>query len=86
MTTVHQLDYHNKTIYAIKNDASRYAWAGYFLFVLISSLVGDTTILIASLKYRAINLHKVIVVTIQHIALCDLMVTIVAVGCSLTVS
>ena len=75
MTTVHQLDYHNKTIYAIKNDASRYTWAGYVLFVLISSLVGDTTILIASFKYRAFNLHKVVVVIIQHIAFCDLMLT-----------
>ena len=76
MVTSHDFEYHNKTIYAIKNDASRYAWAGYFLFVIISSFVGDTIILIASLKYKAFNLHKVIVVIIQHIAFCDLMVTV----------
>ena len=79
MTTSHDFEYHNKTIYGITNDASLYAWAGYFLFVIISSLVGDTTILIASLKYKAIKLHKVIVVIIQHIAFCDLMVTVISV-------
>ena len=75
MTTSHDYPYSNKTAYGIENDAIRYAWAGYFLFVLISSLVGDSTILIASLKYRAFNLHKVMVVIIQHRAFCDLMVT-----------
>ena len=80
MTTInHDPEYSNKTLFSIKNDAARYAWAGYLLLVLISSLVGDTTILIASLKYRVFNLHKVIVVTIQHIAFCDLMVTITGV-------
>ena len=67
-------NYSNETIYGIESSALRYAWAGYFLFVLLSSLIGDTTILIASIKCRAIKLHKVIVVIIQHIAFCDLMV------------
>ena len=62
--------------YIIKSDAVRYLWAGYFVFVLLSSLIGDTTILIASIKYRAFKLHKVIVVIIQHIAVCDLLVSI----------
>ena len=80
MTTInHDPEYSNKTLFSIKNDAARYAWAGYLLLVLISSLVGDTTILIASLKYRVFNLHKVIVVTIQHIAFCDQMVTVTGV-------
>ena len=80
MTTIHDFEYHNKTIYGIKNDASRFAWAGYSLFVIISSLIGDTTILIASLKYKAFNLHKVIVIIIQHIASCDLMMTVMFVA------
>ena len=79
MTREEDYQYSNKTLFGIKSDAERYAGAGYGLFVIISSLVGDTIILIASLKYRAINLHKVIVVTIRHIALCDLMVTLVSV-------
>ena len=61
---------------SIKSDTVRYLWAGYFVFVLLSSLIGDTTILIASIKYRAIKLHKVIVVIIQHIAVCDLLISI----------
>ena len=76
MNTDQYYQYSNKTLFAIKSDAERYAWAGYYLFVIISSLVGDTTILIASLKYGAIKLHRVIVVIIQHIALCDLLVTL----------
>ena len=76
MATIHRHLYHTETIFSIKNDLSRYAWAGYLLFVLISSLLGDIVILIASSKYRAFNLHKVIVATIQNIAFYDLMVTI----------
>ena len=39
----------------------------------MSSWIGDTTILVASIKYKALKLQKVIVVIIQHIAVCDLM-------------
>ena len=67
--------YSNKTAYGIKRDDMRYIWAGYYLFVIASSLIGDTTILIASIKYKAFKLHRVIIVVIQHIAFCDLMVS-----------
>ena len=53
----------------------RYTWAGYYLFVIASSLIGDTTILIASIKYKAFKLHRVIIVIIQHMAFCDLIVS-----------
>ena len=66
----------NKTRYGIENDAWRYTWAGYYLFVILSSLIGDSTILVASMKYIAIKLHKVIVTIIQHIAVCDLLVVV----------
>ena len=46
------------------------------MFVILSSFTGDSTILIASIKYNAFRLHRVIVVIIQHIAVCDLLVTI----------
>ena len=68
-------EYSNKTAYGITSDAVRYTWAGYYLFVIASSFVGDTTILIASIKYRAFKLHRVIIVIIQHIAFCDLIVS-----------
>ena len=62
--------------YKFESDASRYAWAWYRLFVAVSSLIGDTTILIASIKYRAFKLHKLNIVPIQQIAFCDLMVSL----------
>ena len=72
MTTSHD----DEAQYAIKSDAERYVWAGFLLFVLASSLIGDSTILIASIKYRAFNLHKVMVVIIQHIAVCDMLMSV----------
>ena len=74
-TTEFYAEYSNKTAYGIESNALRYTWAGYYLFVIASSLIGDTTILIASIKYKAFKLHRVIVVIIQHIAFCDLMVS-----------
>ena len=76
MTSGIMYEFSNRTVYGIESEAIRYTWAGYFLFVIISSLIGDTAILIASIKYRAFKLHKIIVVIIQHIAVCDLMVSI----------
>ena len=74
--TFKENDYSNRTVYGIESDALRYTWAGYLIFVLASSLIGDTTILIASIKYRAFKLHKVMILIIQHIAVCDLMVSL----------
>ena len=67
-------EFSNKTKYSIESDAVRYTWAGYFLFVILSSLIGDITILVAAIKYNAIKLHRTIITVIQHIALCDLLV------------
>ena len=66
-------NYSDKTLFAIKNDTERYLWAGWLAFVVVSSLLGDSLILIASIKYKAFNLHKMIVTFIQHIAVCDLL-------------
>ena len=68
-------EYSNKTRYGLESVALRHTWAGYYLFVILSSFIGDTTILVASIKYQAIKLHRVIVVIIQHIAVCDLMLS-----------
>ena len=69
-------DFSNKTEFGIQKEAERYTWVGYMLFVLISSLIGDTTILVASIRYKAFKLHSCIVAIIQHIAVCDLMVSL----------
>ena len=68
----HDFNFNNRTMYGIKSDTERYIWAGYFLFVILSSLIGDTIILIASIKFKAFKLHKVMVIIIQHIAVSDL--------------
>ena len=72
--TVFDSEFSNKTHYGLETAAQRYTWAGYYLFVILSSLIGDTTILVASIKYRAIKLHRVIVTIIQHIAVSDMLV------------
>ena len=56
----------------IENDVERYAYAGWLIFVVLCSVLGDTTILVASIKYKAFNLNKIVVAFIQHIAACDL--------------
>ena len=71
-----ELRYGNQTTYGINSDGWRHTWAAYLLFVTLSSLIGDTSIIISSFKYKAIKLHEVIVVIIQHIALSDLMVVL----------
>jgi hypothetical protein len=69
-------EYSNRTVYSIESKPIRYIFAGYYLFVLLSSLIGDTTILIASIKYKAFKLQRTIVIIIEHIAFCDLIVTV----------
>ena len=58
------------------DDTERYLWAGWLTFVVVSSLLGDSLILIASIKYKAFNLHKTIVTIIQHMAVSDLLNTV----------
>ena len=69
-------DYANKSIYGME-DPPKYALTSYYLFVLLSCLVGDTIILVASIKYRALRLHPFITHVIQNIAVSDLMVALV---------
>ena len=72
--TVYDHEESNRTRYGLESAAQRYTWTGYYLFVILSSLIGDTTILVASIKHKAIKLHRIIVTIIQHIAVCDLLV------------
>ena len=74
--TTEELEYTNQTLHGMKNDASKYLWVAFLVFVVISSLIGDTIILIATVKYKAIKLNKIIIVIIQHIAVSDLMVVL----------
>ena len=62
----------NYTIFGIHSTAERYSWAAYHFFVLLSSLIGDTLILLATVKKDAFKLNKQIVTVIQYIAVSDL--------------
>ena len=64
------------TGYKIENPGERSCLITYLLIVLLSSLTGDSIILIVSVKYNALKLNKAIVAVLQHIAACNLLQTI----------
>ena len=66
-------NYSNYSMFGIKNKSERCLHAGWITIFIIFSLLGDTTILIASIKFKAFRIHKIIVAFIQHIAACDLL-------------
>ena len=65
--------YSNKTLFGLKNDASRYAWVGYDLMLLLSTTIGNIIVLIASIKYKAFKLQKSIMIITQHVAISDIL-------------
>ena len=69
-------DFTNRTLYGEQTDGLRYVWTVWLVIMLFPSLFGNTTILVASLKYRAIKLHRVIVMFVEHIAMLDLALAI----------
>ena len=62
----------NYTDYGLHRDAGKYFWCSYQTAVLISSIMGNSIILVASTRYNALRLNKCIVAVLQHIAVCDL--------------
>ena len=71
----------NRTLFEMKSQTARYSWAAWSLFASTASFIGDTIILVASIKYKAFKLHNVIVTIIQrqHTAVCDLMLSVITV-------
>ena len=66
----------NNTQYEINNEAERSIFILCNLMILLASLMGDSIILISTIKYSAITLNKVIITVIQHMAVCDLIQTL----------
>ena len=66
----------NITLYGITNDTERYSLFTWSLLVLLSSLSGDSIILLGTIKYGAIKQHNIIVAVIQHMAVCDLILAV----------
>ena len=69
-------NYSNCTLVGIQNETERYALAGWLSVVALLSILGDTTILVASIRCNAFSIHKVVVAFIQHLAVCDLLTTL----------
>ena len=63
----------------IQNTAERFIWAMWLLAIFLVSVSGNMIILLASIKYNAFKLHTVIVTIIQHIAVCDLILSFVSI-------
>ena len=74
--SLHHPNYNNITVYGIKSPTVRYSWASYLILIIASSIIGDTLILIASIKYRAVKLHRALVLIIQHMVVCDLILSV----------
>ena len=62
----------NYTKFGMHSNSERYSWAVYHIFILLSSLIGDTLILYASFQRDAFKLNEFIVTVIQYIAVSDL--------------
>jgi hypothetical protein len=76
MSSLKDIRYDNYTMYGIKSETERHILVCYTALITISSVIGDTLILIGSLKFKAIKLHDTIVAFIQHIAIADLVLSI----------
>ena len=64
--------YGNYSVYEIKNESLRRTWEIYYLILIITTLIGDITVLVTSLRYHdAFKLHRFITTLMQHIALSD---------------
>ena len=66
----------NQNFFEQRSEFEKYLLIAYLLTVLISSIVGDTIILIASTRYNALKLNKFILTIIHHISICDLITDI----------
>ena len=71
-------DYSNHLVYGIQSDTVRFIWAGFYIAVFLSSIIGDPAILVASIRYNAFRLNFVLVVIMQYIAVHDLILAVAA--------
>ena len=65
----------NKTMFGINSETERGIWVTWSVIVFLCSSFGDTLILLGTLKYSAIKYHKIIVAVMQHLAVCDILLT-----------
>jgi uncharacterized membrane protein len=65
-----------KEIYHKFQAEQRYILMSWNIVVILASLIGDSIILIGTIRYKAIKQHVVIVAIIQHMAVADLLQTV----------
>ena len=63
----------NRTLYGLKTDLERYTLITWSSLSLLVNLIGNSIILLATLRYKAIKLDSVSVVLIQNIAVSDIL-------------
>ena len=66
----------NETSVGSLGEEERVCWIVFHVIIALLSLTGDSVILIGTTRYKAIKLHRVLVVTIQHLAVSDLLLTV----------
>jgi hypothetical protein len=66
----------NNTLAEIPDNEERVLWVIFHVLITLSTLLGEILILLGTLRYKAIKLHGVIVVIIQHLAVSDLTMTV----------
>ena len=64
------------TSYKIDNPTEREILIGYKVLLSASTLIGDSLILVGSLRYNAIKLHKILVIIVQHMAVANILMSL----------
>ena len=62
--------------FGIKSILERYIWLTWYIFIFLLSLIGDSTILLAFVKYNTFELPEMVVRSIKNIAVCDLLLAL----------
>ena len=60
----------------ITTNSERIALTLWGITVIVTSLLGDSIVLLATTRYRAIKLHRVLVTLLQHLAISNLLQTL----------
>ena len=80
---------HNQTLYEITDDVHKGFLISWCIILGVFSVFGNTLVLVASIKYKALRLDKISVMLIAHISFADVLyalVVILMVGWSLIIN
>ena len=66
--------YGDRTRYGVKDESLRYTWILYYIFIILTTYIGDISILVATTTFNVFKVHRFIVTIMQHVAVSDLAV------------